>query len=320
MKKILFLLALLIPVSAAAQVPSASNEPVEISAKHSLEWNRKDKTYTAREDAVAKQGITQISSGTLTAHYRDGTGGGTDIYELDAVNNVVISSPPYSAYGDKAVYDVPGNRAALTGQNLRIETPTEKLTARDKIEFFGKENRMNALGGAVATRGTDTLKANTMSAFFTKGPDGKTALNKMTADGAVVITTAKETVYGDKGLYDVPSQRAWLTGKVKILQGDNWLEGTKAEVNLVTGVSQLYGTGNAATEGRVKGIFYPKGKAAADAAAAAKAAQKPAMVPQAAAPVATVPATGVAPIAPAPADRIISFPPARDNVTTGTVP
>ena len=309
MKKFAVLLALLIPAAAYAQVPSASNEPVEISAKHSLEWNRKDKTYTAREDAVAKQGATQISSGTLTAHYRDGSGGGTDIYELDAVNNVIISSPPYSAYGDKAVYYVPNNRAALTGQNLRIETPTEKLTARDKIEFFGKENRMNALGGAVATRGTDTLKANTMSAFFTKGPDGKTALNKMTADGQVVITTAKETVYGDKGLYDVPAQRAWLTGKVKILQGDNWLEGTKAEVNLVTGISQLYGTGNAATEGRVKGIFYPKGKAAADAAAAAKAAATPAVAPvplAAPAPVVPAPAT---PTAAPPADKIISYPP-----------
>lgn len=261
MRKIFFLIAFLISTPAlAADIPSADNNaPVEISAKHSLEWNRKAKTYTAREAAIAKQGATQVSCDIMTAHYSDAKGG-TDITQIEAKGNVVIQSPPYSAYGDQAVYSVPDNAAVLTGGDLRIETPAEKLTAEDKIEFFGRENRMVATGGAVATRGTDTLKANTMTAFFQKNPQGKMALQKITADGNVSIKTVRETVTGSKGVYDTVAGKAVLTGKIRILQGENWLEGTRAVVDLKTGISQLFGDGNRETEGRVKGLFYPKKK------------------------------------------------------------
>lgn len=253
------LLFLSAPADAATGVATDSNAPVEISAKHSLEWNRKAKTYTAREDAIAKQGDLQVSSDTLTAHYSDSSGA-TDITQLVANGNVVIVSPPYTVYGDKATYVVAENSAVLTGGDLRIETATEKLTARDKIEFFGKENRLAAFGDAVAVRGTDTLKANTLNAFFQKSADDKMTLQKITADGNVSIKTIRETVTGSKGVYDVVSGKAQLTGKIRILQGANWLEGTRAEVDLKTGVSRLFAEGNAATEGRVKGMFFPKKK------------------------------------------------------------
>jgi len=247
------------PVFAAAGISTDSNAPVEISAKHSLEWNRKAKTYTAREDAIAKQGDMQVSSDTLTAHYSDSSGA-TDITLLVANGNVVIVSPPYKVYGDKATYIVAENSAVMTGGDLRIETATEKLTAKDKIEFFGRENRLVATGDAVAVRGTDTLKANLLNAFFHKAADDKMTLEKITADGNVVIKTIKETVTGSKGVYDVVSGKAVLTGKIRILQGDNWLEGTRAEVDLKTGVSKLFAEGNRETEGRVKGMFFPKKK------------------------------------------------------------
>lgn len=260
--KYFILLAFLLssPVAfAATGIETDSNAPVEISAKHSLEWNRKAKTYTAREEAIAKQGAMQVSSDTLTAHYSEAKGG-TDITQLVAKGNVVIVSPPYTVYGEDAVYQVADSSAVLTGGGLRIETPTEKLTARDKIEFFGKENRLTATGDAVATRGTDTLKANVLNAFFQQSADNKMALDKITADGNVTIRTLKETVTGSKGVYDVTVGKATLTGKIRILQGENWLEGTKAVVDLKTGISQLFAEGNAATEGRVKGVFFPKKK------------------------------------------------------------
>jgi lipopolysaccharide export system protein LptA len=252
---ILFTLAQ--PALAAAPVQK-KGEPVEISAARSLEWNRKAKTYTARQNAVAKQGNFQLSSDTITARYNDNQGA-THIYQMEANNNVVILSPPYTAYGDKAVYDVAADRATLTGQDLRIVTETEKLTAKDKVEFFSKENRMVASGGATAVRGTDSLKADTMEAFFSKDTDGSgMKVDRITADGGVMIKTEKETVYGDHGDYNIASKKAVLTGKVKIYQGASWLEGTRADIDLKTGISQLFAEGNAATEGRVKGVFYPK--------------------------------------------------------------
>ncbi len=258
MKKISLIAAVVLLSSAAvAQLPvSDSNAPVEISAKHSLEWNRKQKTYTARENALAKQGAFQISSDLLTAHYTDDKNAG-DISTLNADGHVVIQSPPYAAYGDNAVYTIADSSAQLTGGDLRIETPTERLSAKHKIEFFGLQNKMTAIGDAVAVRGTDTMRANVMTAYFYKAATGKLALQKITAEGSVSIRTLKETITGTRGIYDVVAGKATLTGKIRVLQGDNWLEGTRAVVDLKTGVSQLFAEGG---DGRVKGLFYPKKK------------------------------------------------------------
>lgn len=244
----------------AVPKPSAlvsSAQPVEVSAAGALVWNRKAHSYTMKKNAQAKQGNFQLNSDTLTARYHDEKDA-TDIYVLEASGNVVLQSPPYTAYGDHATYDVKTGMAELTGENLRIETPTQKLTAKDKITFDAQNNKMTAPSGGTAVRGPDTLTADALSAYFAKDAQGKLAVNRMTAKGHVVIKTQKETVYGDDGTYDIPAQKAVLTGKVRILQGPNWLEGTKAVVDLKTGISQLFATDNPATENRVYGVFYPK--------------------------------------------------------------
>jgi lipopolysaccharide export system protein LptA len=245
---------LILPCAALAQ-----EAPVEISAAKSLEWNRAAKTYTAFGDVVAKKGISEIHSDRMTAFYKNAKGS-TDISGLEATGHVVISSPPYKGYGDKGSYDVKSGNAVLTGKNLRVETETEHLTAQDKIEFFSAENRLTAEGGADVVKGTQRLQADTLTAFFVKDTAGKTTTRTITAEGHVSITTEKETLEGDLGVYDVPARKAVLTGKVKIHQGKSWLEGTRAIVDMETGISQLFAEDNKATEGRVKGVFYPQKK------------------------------------------------------------
>lgn len=282
--------ALLIGAGAAAAQPATSNSnsnaPIEIFADNTLEWNRTQKTYTARGNAIARQGNMQVKSDTLTAHYGGGKGGGTDtgglggsIEKMTASGNVEISSAPYTAYGDKAVYDVASGLATLTGGKLRIETPTESLSAQDKIEFDTAKNRLSAIGKATATRGTDSVSSDNLSAFFAGGDQNAMTLQRIVADSAVTVKTARETVTGDSGVYDVAAGKATLRGKVRILQGENWLEGTRAEVDLKTGVSKLFGdaprdaarpsliVNGVATpppapvgDGRVRGVFYPKKK------------------------------------------------------------
>ena len=57
----------------------------------------------------------------------------------------------------------------------------------------------------------------------------------------------------NRGVYDVETGIAKLTGSVKITSGTNQLNGEYAEVNLNTGVSRLFGRG-----GSVRGIFTPE--------------------------------------------------------------
>jgi lipopolysaccharide export system protein LptA len=288
MKKTTLIAMLLVLSSSAASfaadiAASASDAPVEIFADKTLEWDRAKKTYTARGNAVARQGSMQVKSATLTAHYTEGSNKeasvGSEITKLTADGTVEISSPPYTAHGDTAVYDVTTGVATLTGEDLKIQTPTENLTAEQRIEFDTANNRLSAVGDAKAVRGTDSLTSEKLDAFFKQGKDGKTALDRITADKAVTIKTARETVTGDSGVYDVTAGKATLRGRVRIFQGENWLEGTRAEVDLKTGISKLFADGKPLPgrsslivdgverapvapigDGRVRGVFYPKKK------------------------------------------------------------
>lgn len=246
-----------VETAAWAQISNDSSAPVEISAVETLEWNRAARTYTARGDVRARQGGFEIDSDTLTASYEP-EARPTDISELRAQGSVVIRSAPYTAYGDVAVYDVGAQVATLTGQNLRMTTQTETLVARDHLVYVAAENRLTAEGAVKITRPQDSLAADQVSAFFEQDGTGKLQLSRATATGNVVLQTAREKVTGDQGFYDLVTQKATITGRVFIYQGESWLEGSKAEVDLRTGISHLYASDQG--DGRVKGVFYPKKK------------------------------------------------------------
>ncbi len=237
-----------------AAVPSPA-APIEISADKGLEWDRSAHTYTARGRAEAKQGDMKVVSDVLVARY-DAAGSSSDIREVTAEGNVVLTSAPYTAYGDKAVYDLTSGVAVLTGDNLRVLTGVETLTAQDRLTYAAQDGRMTAEGGAVLTRPTDSIAAQTLTASFATSAEGTRALDTVTATGGVVIKTARENITGAKGVYHAARQQAELTGDVVITQGKNRLEGRRATVDMKTGVSKLYGS--TSEGGRVKGVFYPK--------------------------------------------------------------
>ena len=72
------------------------------------------------------------------------------------------------------------------------------------------------------------------------------------------IRTARETASGDRGVYNVESGIATLTGRVKLVRDDNVLRGCRAQVNLNTGISQLFACQNDQGKGRVQGSFVPR--------------------------------------------------------------
>ena len=239
-------------------LPAAAQEsPLEISADKALEWNRTAKTYTARGQAEATQGDLKITSDLMVASYADETNS-SDIREVEATGNVVLVSPPYSAYGEKAVYDITVGRAVLTGKNLRIEGNGEKLTANDSIVYDRQQNSIQTNGGATVTRGTDMLTADSLTASLGVDGEGKQRIETVTAQGNVIITTPRDVLTGNRAVYNVVSQSVELTGQVILAQGKNRLEGTRATMDLKTGVSRLYADASKKTNGRVRGVFYPK--------------------------------------------------------------
>ena len=264
MKYTLIILLCLIASPALAQgLQPKSGEPVEITADGSLEWNRTDKTFIARKNALAKQGPSSIKAETLTAHYRDGQGGGMDVHSVQAVTSVELKSNDSTAYGEKADYDLDKSYAILTGQNLRLISPEQTITATERFEYWVNEGKFNAVGNAKVdrknTKGeTDTLQADTISAILKDNAAGERKLETLEAVGNVVITTPTEKVTGQHGIYHASTNKATLTGNVILHRGPNMLEGERAEVDMNTNTSQLFGGAASATQsGQVKGIFYP---------------------------------------------------------------
>lgn len=269
---VIFISALFIflPFTAFAQqeLNPSRDEPLEITASHTLEWHRDNQQYIARGDVVAKQGAVTIMADNLTADYRETSASSFEIYRLTADGNVKISSKGNIAYGQKAVYDVDRGMAVMTGDNLRLAAPDQSVTARDSFEYWIVDGRLTARGDAHVIRTGDTLGADMVAAVFTEDTAGTRQLKSLSADGNVRITTPTEIVTGEKGKYTASTNIAVLSGNVKITRGPNILEGQRAEVNLTTNVSKMLGNTAQGTSGvsrnnnggRVRGIFYPSSK------------------------------------------------------------
>ncbi len=261
----MFLAMTMIAFPAHAQTPAStgSNAPIEITATQSVEWKRNDKQFVARKDVVIKQGDVTITSDLATADYREGATSSMEIYRLSADGNVTIDNTGNKAYGDKAVYDVDGAVATLTGDNLKMVSPEQTITATEKMEYFPNARQARAVGNAKVVRGKDTLSANIITATFKdksaansgSNTQGTSNLDRLEATGNVVIVTPTETLRGQKGVYRADSNTAELTGNVKIERGPNIIEGDRAEVDLTTNISKMFGSESGG--GRVRGVFFP---------------------------------------------------------------
>lgn len=256
---------------AAAQGFALSNdpdEPVEINADDGIEWHRDEEKYVARGNATAARGGVKVRADTLTAHYRPVEGGGTDIYRIDAVGNVVITSADAKAVGDNGVYDVTNGVLVLKGRALKMSSAAYTVTARDSLEYWNAQLMAVARGDAAVVSEGKNLNADIVTAYFydDKTPRPKNAageeegeIRRMEAFQNVLITSPGQVARGDKGVYDVESGIATLFGSVKITRGDNQLNGEYGEVDLNSGISRML-AGPPGTEGRkpVRALFSSK--------------------------------------------------------------
>lgn len=250
-------------------------------------------------------------------------GGGTEIWKLEAIGNLRIetqadratgnrgvynvdlgvltlsgdvrmASPAKNTtvFGDEAVYDTNQAVMVLTGRNLRIESPQNKITARDSLEYYEQKNLAVARGEAVAVQEDKRVRADVLTAHLLnkstpaagsgKAPPGKGqpaaaqqpgrsapggnsvaatggGVERMDAFGNVVMSSNQSIARSDKGVYTVATGLAVLSGSVKITRGENQLNGDTAEVNLNTGISRILSGGATASNpgGRVRGLFAP---------------------------------------------------------------
>lgn len=241
--------------------PAADKSPLVITANDTLEWFRAEQKVIARGKAKAAQETSSIEAETLSADYREGNEGRFEISQMNADENVIIRTQSSTAYGDHAIYEIDQGKAVMTGENLKMISTDQTVTARDRFEYHVTEGKLMAIGDAFVTRpnpkgGKDTLKAATVSAVFEENAKGERVLKTLEANQNVVITTPTEKITGRYAIYRASTNKAEIKGDVVITRGPNTLKGERAEVDLTTQKSRIFGNENVAN-GRVKAVFYP---------------------------------------------------------------
>ena len=266
---------------------------LEVTATGTLEWLRGDQMYVARQNAQARHNGTVLKGDILVAHYQDpapgpnGKKGSSQITLVTADGNPVeIIAPTAVAYGQHGTYDVAKHMMQLLGNNLKLVTTEEVITARDSLDYYEDQDTGVARGDAVMVREDgDKLSADTISAKFvhqaqkqkneekngvppaTSQPPAPTvdangdpvkphALEHLDAKGHVVLVTQTDLVTGDEGTYNPITDIATVTGNVRVTRDQNQLDGARAEVDMATGISRVF----AAPHEKVHALFVPKKK------------------------------------------------------------
>jgi lipopolysaccharide export system protein LptA len=229
---------------------------------------------------AAAPGASAIAGGEDTS--------GNEIYRVEAEGNVQIFTATDHAQGDRAIYDLDQAVLVMTGHDLRLTTPNDVLTARDDLEYWSQKHMAVARGDAVVVTkdarriAADVLVAYTMPNTPPPGQAQQAAarsgatpaaddplaasgkLQKVEAFGHVSLRTPTDIVTGDRGVYVPETGIALLVGDVRITRGQNQLAGTRAVVNLKTGISRLLSVGNE----RVQGLIVPNDAAGQGVSAA----------------------------------------------------
>jgi lipopolysaccharide export system protein LptA len=90
-----------------------------------------------------------------------------------------------------------------------------EISADSGIEWQQDAQVYIARGNAMAKRGTTEVHADTLTAHYrpSKGSGGETEIYRLNADGHVTIKGERQTVVGDRAVYDIDQQIGIVTGK-----------------------------------------------------------------------------------------------------------
>jgi len=94
----------------------------------------------------------------------------------------------------------------------KSDEPIE-ITADNGLEWQRDKQIMIASGNAKATRGTNTVEADKLIAYYKKDPKGVSNLSRIDAIGKLKITSPTQNITGENGVYDLKRAILVVRGK-----------------------------------------------------------------------------------------------------------
>ncbi|MDE1149292.1 MAG: LptA/OstA family protein [Azospirillaceae bacterium] len=247
----------LLPFNPPAVTPSPTGA-IDITSDETMEWHDDQLAAVARGHVIVIRGEDTLHCDTLVVYYRKTKDGSTEMYRMAADGQVHMASPSQEAFGDHGVYDVDQDVTVLTGDHLHMVTRADTVYAKDTLEYWKQQQLMVARGNAVAINDKgDRIRADVLVGILEQNAAKQLEMTRMDAKGNVLIVTPKDIARGSEGTYNVKTRIAILTGDVKLTQGQNQVNGHRAEVNNATGVSRML-PDDTVKGGRVHSVLVPK--------------------------------------------------------------
>ncbi|MGB7417549.1 MAG: LptA/OstA family protein [Erythrobacter sp.] len=129
------------------------------------------------------------------------------------------------------------------------------------INLDDRQNRVVLTGGVVVNQAGLTVRSNRMLANYTD--DGSLDVQRITANGGVVVARGNERASGDVAIYDFGRRVITMAGNVELRRGSDRLSGGRLVIDLDSGISTVDGRsgrsgssiGSEGGGGRVTGTF-----------------------------------------------------------------
>lgn len=161
------------------------------------------------------------------------------------------------AWGFGSLCIVPGSGSAQdsfadhdSSQPVEIESDNLVVRQAENLAVFS--------GNVDAVQGIITLEAETLTVHYRlDGNEGEDSqpIERLVAEGDVIITSPSETATGDRGIYDLLAGTMELTGNVVLTSDGNIVEGSRLNIDLNDDVATVHSEGD--DTGRVRALFQP---------------------------------------------------------------
>jgi lipopolysaccharide export system protein LptA len=140
----------------------------------------------------------------------------------------------------------------------------------DRIEVQDRDHKANLVGNVRVTQQEMTLTSDRMTALYTgsiagsqqggaQGGDGNPKVQRLDANGHVVVTRPTEIARGNYGIYDLNTKLITLIGNVSLDRNGSVVRGGRLVINQNTNQAMMDGSavsgGGAGKGGRVSGRF-----------------------------------------------------------------
>ena len=235
--------------------PDASGN-IEIDAEQEIECRDNENVCIARGNARAKKGNIEVFGQELRLYFEK-EGKERKIKALEAIGGAVLKTPSSLVEADKLYYTVDNETLEATGENLFLQTPKYRLTAKEKLTYSNLTHKGEAFKDAIFIEQDRKIFADMLIAYFIpdstqskkgeggplgKGGEKSLKLKKVEAKGNVIIDKPPKRAKCDEAWYDAETENAYLTGNVKLFEGESFAKGNKGLFNVKSGQAKLLGT------------------------------------------------------------------------------